>query len=192
VLGAKTAMKRISRAALETALLAGLIAALTLMSTANAGPRHTCGELGQVGEAGPSIVTVKASSVGCRVARRVLEKYLTGSGPRAWECHSAGEEGSCVRGNATATYRAAKRVRRCGSIGFEPNSDNVAGSIQAKRASCHLARRVARGSRFAGATHPAPYRTAGFSCKGSPTESALPSALYVCRKGQATIVFSRT
>lgn len=157
-----------------------------------AAPASTCGELGRVGEAGPAIVTVRASGVGCRIARGVLEDYLAGSTRRGWKCHSAGEEGTCAREGAAASYGAAKRVRRCGSVGFEPNTDNVAGAIRAKRVSCRVARKVARGSRSTGPTHPVPYRAAGFSCRGVPVEAPLPFALYVCHRDRATVVFSRT
>lgn len=185
--------RQLQAATLLTAMVTATVISLGLApAPASATSALTCGELGRFGEAGPSIVTVRATGVGCRIARRVLENYLTGSVAQGWECHSAGEEGKCIRPRATASYTPARRVRRCGSVGFEPNTDNVAGSIRAKRASCQIARKVARGSRSAGPTHPTPYSVAGFSCKGTSLDGPMSVALYVCHRDRATVVFART
>jgi hypothetical protein len=176
------------RWSLATLLALAAPAAAPVPSHADIG----CGELGRMGEQGPAIVTVRTSGVRCETAMTVLERYLAGRGTQGWTCRSAGEEGTCRRGGALASYGGARGVRRCGSVGFEPNSDNLAGGIRAKRASCRLARRVARGSHDAGATHPDPYRAAGFSCAGRPVDSALPLALYVCRRAGAIVVFARS
>jgi hypothetical protein len=174
-------------------LLGALVVALSLVSPAvSAGAEHRCGETGLFGEAGPSIVTVKSKGMLCGPARKVLEKYLAGGHPRGWRCLSAGEEGFCSRGEATVAYRSATRVKKCGSVGFEPNTDNVAGQIRVRRASCRVARRVARGSRATGPTHLDPYRAAGFSCRGRTVAGPLPLGLYTCRKGGATVVFARS
>lgn len=183
---------RVPARLLITATIAAAVLVPVATSSASARSATACGELGRMGEMGPGIVTASASGVGCRVARAALEEYLLGSIPKGWECHSAGEEGSCLRGEEAITYRAARRVKSCGSIGFEPNSENGAGSIKGRGTSCRIARKVARAARFAGPSHPSPYRVAGFSCAGQAIAGVLPAALYVCHRQRATVVFVRT
>jgi len=153
---------------------------------------RVCGEFGTTTEGEPAIVTVKATGVGCRVARKVIRRSFRGRRSTGWVCSSAGEEGTCTRGRASISYGGARRTRECGSIGFEPQTDDGAGSIKAKRVGCRLARKVARRSGFTGPIDPDPYRAFGFSCRGRELVSALPAALFVCYRGSATVVFSRT
>ena len=189
----KTSQRHKLPLALPGALLGALAVALSLTPpAASAAAEHRCGETGMYGEAGPSIVTVKSKGMLCGPARKVLDKYLGGGRSRGWECLSAGEEGFCRRGKAIVAYRSATKVNKCGSVGFEPNTDNVAAQIRARHVSCRVARRVARGSRATGPTHLDPYRAAGFSCRGRAVDSPLPLGLYVCRRSGATVVFSRS
>jgi hypothetical protein len=57
---------------------------------------------------------------------------------------------------------------------------------------CRRARAVARASQPFSAAHPGRYRARGFSCRGVAVEGAVPTALYTCRDGRATIAFTRT
>ena len=150
-----------------------------------------CGEIARIGEAGVELVSVRARGVRCRSARAVLADQAAATS-NGWECNSAGSEAVCAKGDATASYGPARSARSCGSIGFEANSDNVASSITAVRASCRTARAVARGSRDYGPTHARRYRARRFRCRARALDSALPSVLYTCRRGKATVAFQRS
>src|SRR4051812_3390459 len=159
--------------------------------TASAATKR-CGDIARIGEAGTEIVAVKADGVGCKRARRVLERHTLGRSTAGWTCNSAGSEAVCTRGGATARYGPAKS-RGCGSIGFTPNSDDGAGDIRARHVSCRVARKVARKSKPFGPSHPDPYKARGFRCRGRHLPSAgLEAALYTCHRGRKTVAFQRT
>ena len=163
------------------------------ISTASAATR-SCGEIARQGENRIELETVRAIDVGCRRARLVLIRHTRGRTTEGWRCNSAGNEARCTRGQQVASYREASRVRRCGNVGFVPQSDSGAFGIAAKRTSCAKARAVARASRSHG---PAPgashrYRAEGFRCRGFLRDETLPSVLYTCRRGARTVAFSRS
>jgi hypothetical protein len=155
---------------------------------------RSCGEIARQGENRIELETVRATGVGCRTARFVLTRHTRGRTTAGWQCNSAGNEARCTRGQQVASYREASRVRRCGRVGFAPQSDSGAFGIAAKRASCGKARAVARGSRSHGPTPGAShrYRAEGFRCRGFLRDETLPSVLYTCRRGARTIAFSRS
>lgn len=94
---------------------------------------------------------------------------------------------------AVPATASASTVRSCGSIGFEPHTENGVFSIRAKGTTCRRARRVAAGARHTGATRgPYSYTALGYRCRGHLDESAvLPSAHWVCRRGAARVTFDR-
>jgi hypothetical protein len=170
-----------------------LPAALLLIAAfpAAASAAKRCGDIARVGEAGTEIVKVSAAHVGCATARRVLVRHTLGRSTSGWSCNSAGSEAVCTRGRAVARYRHA-RSRGCGSIGFEPQSDNVAGRIRARHVGCRAARAVARGSRPYGPSHASSYRARRFHCTARPGRTTgLETALYTCRRGHAIVAFER-
>jgi lysophospholipase L1-like esterase len=93
---------------------------------------------------------------------------------------------------ASAGAAAAAPWRDCGDVGFEQNSDFGAFDVQAKRVRCRKAWRVAAGSKEMNVVSgPFTYRIGGFRCKGTPTDEALPSVRWVCRRKQARVRFTR-
>jgi hypothetical protein len=172
------------------ALLIAALAVLALPSASSAATR-TCGQIARAGEQTTELVTVRATGVRCAFARRVLVRHTLGKTTRGWECHSAGPEAECERGDQKASYRLASS-RDCGSIAFEPNTDDGVGGIRAKRVSCRRARAVARGSQPFGPSNPKSYRRRGFHCTGRTIDAPLPTALYTCRDGRAIVAFQRT
>ncbi len=84
----------------------------------------------------------------------------------------------------------------CGSIGFAPGTDEVAGDIRARGASCATARSVARRSRGHGPSGTPGtvfrYRTRHFRCRGVERDTALPSVRYRCVRGDAVVRFVKT
>lgn len=181
------------RVGMAACVVVALLASAVLgVAPAGAGtPGKRCGHIARVGEAATEIASVRAAGVHCAVARRVLERHTVGRTTRGWECHSAGTEGSCTRGGRTASYRAAKS-RGCGSIAFQRNTENGAGSIRARGVRCRAARAVARASKPYGPTHARTYRARGFTCRGRTLGSELPTAIYTCRKGRAVVAFQRS
>src|SRR4051794_24444957 len=171
--------------------LAATLALLLLVPSASSAATRTCGQIARVGEAGTELVTVKALGVRCAVARRVLVRHTLGRTSKGWECHSAGSEAECERGSQRATYRHAWS-RGCGSVAFQPNTDDGAGGIRARGTTCRRARAVARGSRPFGPTRPRSYTARGFRCTGRAVDAPLPTALYTCRDGRKTVAFQRT
>src|SRR3954465_8901595 len=111
------------------ALLATL--ALLLVPSASSAATRTCGQIARVGETSTELVTVRADGVRCSVARRVLVRHTLGKSSKGWECHSAGSEAEGKRGSRRATYRPASS-HGCGSIAFQPNSDDGAAGIRAR------------------------------------------------------------
>ena len=94
---------------------------------------------------------------------------------------------------ALAGDGAAAETRRCGSIGFTPNSDDGAFAIRATGTTCRTARAVARASREHGVEDPPDRYTArGFTCRGRYVERELTVVLYRCTRGRATVRFDRT
>jgi hypothetical protein len=170
--------------------LVAALALLALPSTSSAATRG-CGQIARVGETDTELVTVRASGVRCTVARRVLVRHTLGKSSKGWECHSAGSEAECERGSQRASYRPASS-RSCGSVAFQPNTDDGAGGIRARGVSCKRARAVARGSQPFGPSNAGAYRKLGFRCTGRTVDAALPTALYTCRDGSATVAFQRT
>ena len=82
---------------------------------------------------------------------------------------------------SAATDAAAGKLRDCGRIGFEPNTDNVATNIKVRATSCRRGRRVVR---RVTAGDLAPF---GFSCRSRDGGTALPSRVWLCRKRNATV-----
>ena len=175
---------------LSPVLLAAAALALGAAPPAGAAER-TCGELARFVEGTAALVTVKADRVRCRTARRVLARPGQAA-QRGWTCNSAGTEQVCTKGRKRASHIGARRTRDCGRVGFEPDSDNLASSITAKRVRCRTARRVARGARDSGPTDPEPYSARGFRCAGEALDTPLPSALFLCRRDRASVAFIRT
>lgn len=176
------------------ALLVALLAALTASLPAEGAlaAARSCGEIARIGEFGTAeLVSVEARRVRCRVARAVLGDQRR-AGRRGWECHSAGNEAECTRGRRFVSYGNARSVRRCGSIGSERDSDDVAGPIVVRRVGCRLARAVARGSRAYGPFRAPVYRARGFRCRAQKVGSALPTRLFTCRRGGKTVAFGRS
>jgi hypothetical protein len=169
------------------------LALLALGGSAAAAPAHarTCGQIARIGEAGTELVTVHATRVRCAVARRVLERHTRGKASTGWKCSSAGSEAVCTRGRKRASYGPASS-HGCSPVAFQPNSDDGAGGIRARRVSCKKARAVARGSEPFGPSNPGSYRKLGFDCTAHALDAALPTALYTCRNGRATVAFERT
>lgn len=167
-------------------------AALVAAVSAPAAHAARCGELGRFGEGGASIVSVRATGAPCSEARTVLRRLIAGRRTAGWSCDAAGSEAVCLhRSNARVAYRAARNVRGCGGVAFEPGTENGAGGIRGKRVGCRTARRVARGSRPFGPTRPRDYRRLGFRCAGARLDTPLPLALYTCHRRDATVVFTR-
>jgi hypothetical protein len=96
---------------------------------------------------------------------------------------------------AFAAPASAERApwRDCGNIGFEQNSDYGAYDVQAKRVRCRTAWRVAAGSKDTSVVDgPFKYRVSGFRCTGTPTDDALPSVAWRCKRKQARVRFTRS
>ncbi len=138
------------------------------------------------------LVTVRAEGVGCRTARRIVADGEVAAA-RGFHCESAGSEKVCEKGDRRASYRAARRTRDCGMVGFARDSDALAASITAKGVRCRRARAVARGAAEADPTDPGSYQRDGFRCVGTALDTPLPSALFSCRAGdRASVAFIRT
>lgn len=94
---------------------------------------------------------------------------------------------------AAPAAEAGQPVKRCGQIGFTPQTEDGVFKIRARGTTCRRARRVARRARLTGAaTGPFTYRRAGFRCQGRPVEDALPSARWRCRRGDDRVTFTRS
>lgn len=177
------------------ALPAGLLA-LAFACALHAAPAgaavERCGEIGRAVEGSAVLVTVRAEGVGCRTARRIVADGEVAAA-RGFHCESAGSEKVCEKGDRRASYRAARRTRDCGMVGFVRDSDALAASITAKGVRCRRARAVARGAAETDPTDPGSYRRDGFRCVGTALDTPLPSALFSCRAGdRASVAFIRT
>ena len=83
--------------------------------------------------------------------------------------------------------------RDCGDIGFEQNSDYGASDVRAKRVRCRKAWQVAAASKDTSVVDgPFAYKAGGFRCKGTPTDEALPTVDWVCKRRQARVRFTRS
>ena len=175
----------------------GVLLALACWCAAPAAPAQAaemrrCGEIGRAVEGTAVLVTVRSQGVGCRTARRIVSDADVAA-DLGFHCDSAGAEKVCEKGDRRASYRAARRTRSCGRVGFMPNTDQMAAWITAKGVRCRRARAVARGSRDADPTDPGSYELDGFRCMGTALDTPLPSALFSCRMGnRASVAFIRT
>lgn len=179
-----------SRQSLRLAALVALVGALAAIGGPAEAQAKGCGEIARIGERGPELVSVRASGVSCRAARRALSDQVA-AGRRGWTCSSAGSEARCTKGSAVAVYLPARGVRRCGTVTFRRNTSNAAFGITSKRVSCRTGRGVARGARRHGPSRPRTYRSRGFRCRSKVLASSLPTALFTCRRGRATVAFER-
>ena len=173
-------------------LLAGALWGAAPAAPAQGAEMRRCGEIGRAVEGTAVLVTVRSRDVTCRSARRIVSDADVAA-DRGFHCDSAGAEKVCEKGDRRASYRAARRTRACGRIGFMPNTDDMASSITAKGIRCRRARSVARGARDADPTDPGSYELDGFRCVGTALDTPLPSALFSCRDGnRASVAFIRT
>ncbi len=82
-----------------------------------------------------------------------------------------------------------EQTRRCGDVGFEPNTDSGAFDIRATGVSCATARGVA-----ADAENRAPgrYTSQGLTCRSEPTGGELPATRYTCTRprDEARVTFT--
>ncbi len=72
-------------------------------------------------------------------------------------------------------------TRACGDVGFEPNTDHGAFDIRAAGVKCDLARDVAAAAESHNGKR---YTAAGFTCRGKPAGTELPSVAYTCTRGE--------
>jgi hypothetical protein len=154
-----------------------------------------CGDIAVNGESGVVELPVWARGVDCETARTVLGDFAAGLA-QGWECHAAGEEAECRRGNAVATYGRApgfgapsrRAARRCGRFGLAPRTDNVVFRIRARRTSCRRARRMAR------AVYHGKRRPFGFRCRGRlhQPDFGLLYTTWVCTKGKARVTWRKS
>ena len=82
----------------------------------------------------------------------------------------------------------------CGSVGFTPDSDDVAGEINATGLTCEEAREfvLAAGPRTS-AVGPREVTVNGYRCVMTHSEDdPLPAALYECENGERRVTFVRT
>ena len=173
-------------------LLAGALWGAAPAVPAQGAEMRRCGEIGRAVEGTAVLVTVRSQGVTCRTARRIVSDADVAA-DHGFHCDSAGAEKVCEKGDRRASYRAARRTRACGRIGFMPNTDAMASSITAKGIRCRRARSVARGARDADPTDPGSYELDGFRCVGTALDTPLPSALFSCRDGnRASVAFIRT
>jgi hypothetical protein len=92
---------------------------------------------------------------------------------------------------ATDSSQQSEGWLECGSIAFTPNSDDMAGPIYAKNATCEEAREVVRAVR-GGATPPN-----GFTCTSTlysqgRSGHGMPETVYECKREGALIRWSAT
>jgi hypothetical protein len=173
-------------------LLSGALCGAAAAAPAQGAEMRRCGEIGRAVEGTAVLVTVRSRDVACPTARRIVSDADVAAA-RGFHCDSAGAEKVCEKGDRRASYRAARRTRSCGRIGFMPNTDDMASSITAKGIRCRRARAVARGARDADPTDPGSYELDGFRCVGTALGTPLPSALFSCRAGnRASVAFIRT
>jgi hypothetical protein len=150
-----------------------------------------CGNIPRMGEDGPELVSVRATGVSCRVARRTLAHQRRAE-RRGWECNSAGSEAVCTRGAQRASYTGGPeaRVRECGNAFGTPNTDEGIFGIQALRTRCRLARKVARPAidiDLDSDRHR--YRGRRFRCRGRFDDTALPQVRWFCVRGTRAVAF---
>ena len=89
---------------------------------------------------------------------------------------------------ATAPAHAAAAAKRCASVPFTPNSDDIAANVRALGVSCRTARALIRASE---GRPPARFR--GFSCTRRRVEEGveMPYTRVRCAKGTASVRWDR-
>jgi hypothetical protein len=89
---------------------------------------------------------------------------------------------------ASAPAHAAAAAKRCASVPFTPNSDDIAANVRALNVSCRTARDLIRRS----GGHP-PARFRGFSCTHRRVEEGveMPYTRVRCVKGAARVRWDR-
>ncbi len=89
---------------------------------------------------------------------------------------------------APAPAHAAAAAKRCASVPFTPNSDDIAANVRALGVSCRTARALIRASE---GRPPARFR--GFSCTRRPVEEGveMPYTRVRCAKGTASVRWDR-
>lgn len=98
---------------------------------------------------------------------------------------------------STRRVRVLGAGRACRRVGFEENTDNVAGGIRAAGVGCRTARAVAsRSGRRPGRCSvraSCSYRAKGFRCRGITDKGAsLPRLVFRCNRGGARVTFVKT
>ncbi len=89
---------------------------------------------------------------------------------------------------APAPAHAVAAAKRCASVPFTPNSDDIAANVRALGVSCRTARALIRASE---GRPPARFR--GFSCTRRPVEEGveMPYTRVRCAKGTASVRWDR-
>lgn len=142
-----------------------------------------------------------ATGVSCATAQRHIRTCAeTKRAPRGWKFRLVSYQPTLTRGERRITWQmagasstcrsAGPRARSCGSIAFAPNSESGVTRIRALRASCRVARRVARASEPTSVVDgPFRYRARGFTCRGRPRDEGLPTVRWTCQRRQARVTF---
>jgi hypothetical protein len=121
---------------------------------------------------------------------------MAGTSSRHWRVATgAALLGMCLGAMAlTCTFAVAhsRRVRYCGEIGFEPQSQDGAFEIITVRTTCETARRVVRHSEAGRFRHGNPrYIALGFHCEGHRADFVKYLLRFRCHRHGQLVTFIR-